>query len=89
MPMDTHTNQAPLTIEEFITILRRIFNIDATVVLSEDADLAQYIVGSIDLGELLAVLKEEKNIVPAKPELFSKYAKLKDVLAIVNSQLNS
>jgi hypothetical protein len=89
MPMDTSANSTPLTPEEFIAILRRIFNIDAKVTLSENTDLAQYIVGSIDLGELLAVLKEEKNIVPAKPELFSKYSKLGDVLAVINGQLNS
>jgi hypothetical protein len=89
MAMDTNAKITPLTTEEFITILRRIFNIDRGVTLSGDTDLAEYIVGSIDLGELLAVLKEEKNIVPRHPELFSKYSKLRDVLAIVNGQISS
>ncbi len=89
MPMDINHNEALLTQEEFIAILRKIFNIDGAVIISGSTDLAEYIVGSIDLGELLAVLKEEKNITPAHPELFSKYSTLSDVLAVVNGQIRS
>jgi acyl carrier protein len=73
-----------LSQENFIHILRNVFQISEEIILSADTDLSEYIQDSIDLGELLAVLKQEYNITPINPEKFSQYSKLSDVLDVIN-----
>jgi len=87
--MDKSSNRTVLNNEEFIKVLRDIFSIDLNTDLSKDTDLSQYITDSIDLGELLAVIKQKYNIEPQRPELFSKYSKLDDVVKVINNQIAS
>ena len=55
--------------------------------LNESSDLSVYIKDSIDLGELLAVIKNQYAIEPKNKELFRKYKNLGDILKVINNEI--
>jgi acyl carrier protein len=70
---------------DLINILNFIFDIQEE--LNESSDLSLYIKDSIDLGELLAVIKNKYTIEPKNKELFRKYKNLGDVLKVINNEI--
>ena len=75
-----------LTLDEFVETLHQLFTIEDT--LTVDTDLSLYIRDSIDLGELVAVLKEEYGVVPRDLELFKTTTRLGDVIEIFNHDVS-
>ncbi len=74
-----------ITLEELTNVLHYIFEIEGD--LDEVSDLSIYIKDSIDLGELLAVIKNKYAIEPKNKELFRKYKNLGDVLKVINNEI--
>ena len=77
--------QNKIVLEELIKTLRYVFEIEGD--LSESSDLSEYIKDSIDLGELLAVIKNKYAIEVKNKELFRKYKNLDDVLKVINNEI--
>ena len=69
-----------LTREGFISILEELFAVEEP--LTGDTDLSRYIRDSIDLGELIAVVKERHGVEPADLQAFKTLTALDDVFAI-------
>ncbi len=74
-----------MTQDNLVEILNYIFEIQED--LNESSDLSIYIKDSIDLGELLAVVKNKYTIEPKNKELFRKYKTLGDVLKVINNEI--
>lgn len=55
--------------------------------LTGTSDLAAYIKDSIDLGELIAVVKERYDVAPQDMQLFKTRSTLGDVTKIFNNEL--
>jgi len=66
------------SINEFKVILGEIFTIDIQK-LSDETDLYQYIKDSIDLGEVVAVLKSRHRVEPKDWNAFKSCASLREV----------
>ncbi len=77
--------ETKITQSDLINILNFIFDIQED--LNESSDLSLYIKDSIDLGELLAVIKNKYTIEPKNKELFRKYKNLGDVLKVINNEI--
>ncbi len=77
--------ETKITQSDLINILNFIFDIQEE--LNESSDLSLYIKDSIDLGELLAVIKNKYTIEPKNKELFRKYKNLGDVLKVINNEI--
>ena len=77
--------ETKITQSDLINILNFIFDIQED--LNESSDLSLYIKESIDLGELLAVIKNKYTIEPKNKELFRKYKNLGDVLKVINNEI--
>lgn len=74
-----------MTQDNLVEILNYIFDIQEN--LNESSDLSVYIKDSIDLGELLAVVKNKHTLEPKNKELFRKYKTLGDVLKVINNEI--
>jgi acyl carrier protein len=74
-----------LEIEELIVIIREIT--DTQDAISLDTDLSKYIQDSIDLGELIAIVKHRHGIFVQDTRLFNDHILLKDVLKIFNHEI--
>lgn len=77
---------AKITNEQFIEVIEELFAVSAP--LTAESDLAAYVKDSIDLGELIAVVKERYGIVPQNMQLFKTHSKLGDVAKIFNHEHN-
>jgi len=77
--------QTKLTLAELVKTVNYIFETGED--LNESSDLSLYIKDSIDLGELLAVIKNEHKIEPQNKELFRKYKTLGDILKVINNEI--
>ena len=77
--------QSKITSKDLIEVLHYIFEIEED--LDDSTDLTIYIKDSIDLGELLAVIKNKYTIEPKNKELFRKYKNLGDVLKVINNEI--
>ena len=77
--------QSKITSKDLIEVLRYIFETEED--LDESTGLTVYIKDSIDLGELLAVLKNRYAIEPKNKELFRKYKNLSDILKVINNEI--
>lgn len=75
----------PLTQDQLISLLTETFEIQDS--LNSDTDLSNYIKDSIDLGELLAVLKERYGVV-VDPGKFINVYKLSEALSTINESVN-
>jgi acyl carrier protein len=75
-----------LTSKELADTLNTLFAVKEP--LSPDTDLSLYIRDSIDLGELIAVLKEEYGVVPQDMELFKVHTRFEAVLKIFNHEIS-
>jgi acyl carrier protein len=73
-----------MTKDQFIEVLKELFSIQE--VLTAESDLSLYIKDSIDLGELVAVLKEEHGVTPQDLSLFKIHSRLEDVWRIFNHE---
>lgn len=71
--------------EEFKAILREIFTIPLSCEIENETDLSEYIKDSIDLGEVLAVVRDRYNISPLRTDQFAHHARFTDVLALINN----
>ncbi len=74
-----------ITLEEFIATLKILFSIEDE--LTEHTDLSLYIRDSIDLGEVIAVLKEDYGVTPQDSTLFKVHTRLGDIVKIFNHEL--
>lgn len=74
-----------ITQEDLIAALRYTFEIKEDLYC--DTDLSLYIRDSIDLGELLAVIKNKHQVEPKNKALFMRYKKIGDVLKVINDEL--
>lgn len=73
-----------MTQDQFIEVIEGLFPIQER--LTEESDLSLYIKDSIDLGELIAVVKEEHGVTPENLALFKTHFRLGDVLKIFNHE---
>lgn len=73
-----------MTQDQFIKVVRELFSIQET--LTAESDLSPYIKDSIDLGELIAVVKAEYGVTPENLTLFRTHSRLGDVLKIFNHE---
>lgn len=71
--------------EEFKTILREVFTIPLSFEIDNETDLSEYIKDSIDLGEVLAVVKDRYDVAPLRTDQFALYSRFADVLALINN----
>lgn len=71
--------------EELSTTIRSLFLVSDNITAT--TDLSQYIKDSIDLGELMAVVKEQYGITVSNVQLFKSYSSFSDVLKIFNHEL--
>jgi acyl carrier protein len=76
-----------ITQSELVEVLQYVF--ETTQPMEETTDLSLYIKDSIDLGEVVAVVKNRYSIEPENKDLFRKYTSLKDVLKIFNNEISS
>lgn len=74
-----------ITQTDLVKVLEYIFDIQEN--LNDSSDLSLYIKDSIDLGELLAVIKNKHGVEPKNRELFRKYKTLGDILKIINNEI--
>lgn len=77
--------QAKIAQTDLIEVLNYIFEVQGD--LNESSNLSVYIKDSIDLGELLAVIKNKYTIEPKNKELFRKYKDLGSVLKVINNEI--
>lgn len=69
-----------LTNEQLAEAIKELFVVQAP--LTAESDLSQYIKDSIDLGELIAVIKERYGAIPQNMQSFKTCTKLEDVAKI-------
>jgi acyl carrier protein len=74
-----------ITESQLVDVVSELFLVDET--LSAASDLSKYVKDSIDLGELIAVIKERHGVVPRDTRLFKTNSKLGDVLKIFNHEV--
>lgn len=67
-------------IEDFIEILSELFEVDKSV-LSNEYDLSTLIKDSIDLGELVAVIKKRHDVSPKDWQMFKTETRLDEVFS--------
>jgi len=79
-------NKTTLGAQELEEALREIFSVPTSRCFEPDTDLSEYVRDSIDLGELLAVIRHRYGICPVRTNLFSEYSRFGDVLAIINNE---
>jgi len=72
--------QNNFNLEEFKAILANLFEVNMSD-LNDEYDLSVLIKDSIDLGELVAILKSRYDVSPKNWESFKVETKLKDVFA--------
>jgi len=77
--------QTKLQIHELASVLKSLFPV--TEEIGPETDLSLYIKDSIDLGELLAVVKERYGVVVVDTQLFKTHSRFSDVLKIFNNEL--
>jgi len=73
-----------ITQDEFVRVFESLFSIENP--LTSETDLSLYIRDSIDLGELIAVLKETYGVTPQDVSLFKTNTQLADVVRIFNHE---
>ena len=73
------------TERELASAIKLLFSVSEEV--ESDMDLSQYIKDSIDLGELIAVIKEQYGVSVSNLQLFKTYSRFSDVLKIFNNEL--
>jgi len=73
-----------ITETEFAAVFSELFEVNEP--LNAQTDLSKYVKDSIDLGELIAVLKERHGVEPQDMQLFKTRTALRDVLAIFNHE---
>ena len=69
-----------LSAEQLAEVVRELFLVQG--VLDTDSDLSMYVKDSIDLGELIAVVKERYDLAPRDMQLFKLHTALGDVAQI-------
>jgi acyl carrier protein len=74
-----------LSEEELSTTIKSLFAISEAI--TSDTDLSRYIKDSIDLGELIAVVKEQYDITVSNVQLFKTHSRFSEVLKIFNNEL--
>lgn len=74
-----------LTNEQLADVIKELFIVP--VPLTAESYLSAYIKDSIDLGEMIAVVKERYGAVPQDMQLFKTYTKLGDVAKIFNHEI--
>lgn len=78
--------QNKISQENLVAALSELFPVQEQLV--EMSDLAKYIKDSIDLGELVAVIKERHGVTPKDMQLFKTHTRLGDVLKIFNHEFH-
>ena len=71
--------------DELSTTIRSLFTVSESI--ASDTDLSLYIKDSIDLGELMAVMKEQYGVTVSDVQLFKTHSSFSDVLKIFNNEL--
>jgi acyl carrier protein len=74
-----------LTNDQLAQVIKELFIVP--VALTAESELSSYVKDSIDLGELIAVVKERYAVVPQDMQLFKTYSKLGDVAKIFNHEI--
>lgn len=74
-----------LTNEQLAEVIKELFVVP--VPLTAESDLSAYVKDSIDLGELIAVVKERYGAVPQDMQSFKTYTKLGDVAKIFDRKI--